>query len=1604
MSEQVTNGLDGNSDPLLDLETDTLGLAPDTGTSPTTQTTSIDAAATDASSTSDNGDAAPSTAQPAVTLTGSGQLLDAAGLTLDLDSADGLVIGSINQWSTLGQELDFAQAYSIHEFGATALFDGVTVAASYFSLTENGGADAPLAATALDAALSFGDVVTNIAAITGSDGGDVFYGHNFDDTFEGGAGNDQFYGGGGNDTARFSGNRGDYEVVEEHGGVRITGPDGSDFVRDVELFEFDNGSFTVDELLNGPEYELIDAAGADFTVDIGDFDGAIIGAVNPWSALGQDVDHGQAYHVHGVGAEATFNGQTEGATYFSTSENKGADGQALADSALDAALAFGDVVQNAGVITGTQGADTFYGRDFDDGFEGGAGDDRFYGGGGEDLARFSGTMADYTIEADGAGYRINGADGSDFVQNVELFEFDDGVFTLDEMLGVSDHELIDAGGYDVTVDVGKDGADGVVIGSVNTWSTLGSELGFVEAYNVHAKNATATFDGVEVDAHYFSVLENRDRDGTTLSDSALSAALAFGDVLINVNGIKGTDGDDVFWGRGFNDRFEGGGGDDTFYGGGGDDYAVLSGNRNDYTIERAGAGFRVIGPDGADYIENVEYLAFDDGTFALDADTGILSTELAGPCAGGGGAVCRCESKPDTGQTDAADQDADQTDASHDHSGQSTADQSGSAETDASAQMDHSGHTDSTDTSDQSMDSGAAHDHSSGGSTTDAGTTDTGSSDHSGHSDHTATADIVLTPPTTPEEADAFVAAVKAMDDSGAGHAAHATDAAKAHEHGEMLDLVPRAEATHIAISDGDWFDPDTWYNGEIPGDGAKVVIPQGIAVTYDGESDASIFTIRVDGELSFATNVDTKLIVDTMVVDSTGRLEIGTEDNPIEAGVNATILIANNGDIDVAWDPSLLSRGVISHGEVEIHGQEKTSHLKVADAPMAGDTSITLAEIPTGWQVGDTIVLTGTHKQGWAWDNDVRAVVHKESQDEEVVITGIEGGTIFIDRPLQFDHDAPQPDLAAYVGNMSRNVTIASEDGDATAVHHRGHVMFMHNDDVDVRYAAFDDLGRTDKSVEAFDVGTLDTVASDSNVKGRYSFHFHKTGTEDLENPALAIGNTVSGSPGWGFVHHSSHADFLDNVAFDVFGAAFAAEDGDETGSWNNNLAVKSEGIGYGDATAKRWQDVERHDNGRTGDGFFFAGRLVEAEGNVAANTTNGYVWMTRSAPSAPSTSAMEHHDLGYGLETVSSERTPIRNFTNNEAFGNATALMVVKANPAMSHDVRNVFTDFTAWEVSEGVNLSYASAYTFIDFTLIGTQNTAAVAYAHTAINLHTNTFDIVFNGLDVQGFGTGADLNVESTFSDGSDFDATFIDAKFMDVGQEFLNYIDGQHSVLSSADLTPGQLSYDPAESLTVQWQDTTTWWMSAMQFDGVKTDSIGSVDRLYDGGPQGLTMQQVVALMNRDGYYSLEDGSKVLLVNDYIADRATGETLKMTHAITLDFTQEQFDYIGGEYKGLITLGGAAPTAIDDTGVAIEGTLLNMDVVANDLDADSSFLFLEDVYDAQNGDVTRQDDGTLTYRPYEGFTGEDSFTYLVGDGKGNFDEGLVTITVLPEDMLL
>jgi len=127
------------------------------------------------------------------------------------------------------------------------------------------------------------------------------------------------------------------------------------------------------------------------------------------------------------------------------------------------------------------------------------------------------------------------------------------------------------------------------------------------------------------------------------------------------------------------------------------------------------------------------------------------------------------------------------------------------------------------------------------------------------------------------------------------GHNAHPDDPGQQGTHTALLDLVPHSQATHVAIKNGSWFDASTWKDGNIPPDGAHVLIKDGVTVTYDDESNARLETIRVDGTLKFAHNADTKILVDTFVVAPSGELLIGSDSNPAQANIKTQIIFTGS-------------------------------------------------------------------------------------------------------------------------------------------------------------------------------------------------------------------------------------------------------------------------------------------------------------------------------------------------------------------------------------------------------------------------------------------------------------------------------------------------------------------------------------------------------------------------------------------------------------------------------------------------------------------------------------------------------------------------------------
>ena len=88
---------------------------------------------------------------------------------------------------------------------------------------------------------------------------------------------------------------------------------------------------------------------------------------------------------------------------------------------------------------------------------------------------------------------------------------------------------------------------------------------------------------------------------------------------------------------------------------------------------------------------------------------------------------------------------------------------------------------------------------------------------------------------------------------------------------------------------------------------------------------------------------------------------------------------------------------------------------------------------------------------------------------------------------------------------------------------------------------------------------------------------------------------------------------------------------------------------------------------------------------------------------------------------------------------------------------------------------------------------------------------------------------------------------------------------------------------------------------------------------------------------------------------------------------------------------------APDAINDDSVTDFNTPVTINVLANDTDPDGDDLSVSNVTNGANGTVTVNADGTVTYTPDAGFSGEDTFTYTVSDGSGGMDTATVTVNV-------
>ncbi|WP_295878406.1 Ig-like domain-containing protein [uncultured Thiohalocapsa sp.] len=126
------------------------------------------------------------------------------------------------------------------------------------------------------------------------------------------------------------------------------------------------------------------------------------------------------------------------------------------------------------------------------------------------------------------------------------------------------------------------------------------------------------------------------------------------------------------------------------------------------------------------------------------------------------------------------------------------------------------------------------------------------------------------------------------------------------------------------------------------------------------------------------------------------------------------------------------------------------------------------------------------------------------------------------------------------------------------------------------------------------------------------------------------------------------------------------------------------------------------------------------------------------------------------------------------------------------------------------------------------------------------------------------------------------------------------------------------------------------------------------------------------------------------------DAVTHPDTEAVYAVTVTVDDGEFTD-SAAFSWTVTDVNRNPVAADDSATTDIDTPVTIDVLANDSDEDGDALTVVSLGAALNGTAQVNADGTVTYMPNTGFTGEDNFTYTVEDGFGGSAEATVTIMV-------
>jgi len=278
-------------------------------------------------------------------------------------------------------------------------------------------------------------------------------------------------------------------------------------------------------------------------------------------------------------------------------------------------------------------------------------------------------------------------------------------------------------------------------------------------------------------------------------------------------------------------------------------------------------------------------------------------------------------------------------------------------------------------------------------------------------------------------------------------------------------------------------------------------------------------------------------------------------------------------------------------------------------------------------------------------------------------------------------------------------------------------------------------------------------------------------------------------------------------------------------------------------------------------------------------------------------------------------------------------------------------------------------------------------------------TELHDTVLIGASIVGFDLGVfSSKTTNTNLQNVDFHQVFIDVSITGVEIPWTGVAAGE--IISRADIPGHALAYTSA--FTSYWSGLETHLSAPIELQGSKVDSLGATQISTPIDPFMINIYNLRGAVAENGYWSIGGGKHVTVIEEYVADRVTGELIKVGIVFELPPTIDPTSSHGGgylrppAYNGAYDPNNAAPIANPDHAFVRAGERTVIDVLANDVDPEGKPLKLSGVQ-SQYGFVVENEDGTLTYLADPGQSGQDTIYYWVEDDQGNFTRGVLNVSV-------